>query len=369
MLRLAQPDLFRRAIDASQAQDLASELLVHIGHQFGFNLSDGYKPLRTAILSPGLEDAVVDRKFGYDGNEEEHDLGAVLVSAVFEAFRRVYQRKTYKLRGVLELYKQRLPPDAVHLLAEEATCLARRFLDIVIRAIDYCPPFHCSFGEYLRAMITADLDLMPEDPVGYREALITAFRRYRITVPDVPDLSEESLAWRPPESGQIVVPELDFRRLGLVFADGLCDWPIDDGGEAAQAAATAFGAAVCRAERADDFGLVEPSRSVFPPKIVSLRTLRRVGTSGDVRFDLVAEIVQKRRVREGWYLGGATIIVSSNGVVRYAVAKHIASKRRLKSQRDFLRTRSQDIRDAAWAEHSIFSARLQRRLHCRPSLA
>ena len=35
--------------------------------------------------------------------------GAVLVSAVFEAFRRIYQRKTDKLRGVLQLGQQRLP--------------------------------------------------------------------------------------------------------------------------------------------------------------------------------------------------------------------------------------------------------------------
>ena len=48
--------------------------------------------------------------------------------------------------------------------------VARRFLNIVIRAIDYCPPLHCTFGEYLRAIVTADADLVPDDPVGYREA-------------------------------------------------------------------------------------------------------------------------------------------------------------------------------------------------------
>lgn len=362
-LRFSQPDLVRQAIEGSQGKDLDSELLVDIGHQFGFDLIDGHKPLRTAILSPGLADAAVDRKLSYEGNDEEHDLGAVLVSAVFEAFRRIYQRKTEKLRGVLELYRQRLPAEAVHLLAEEATQLARRFLNIVIRAIDYCPPLHCTFGEYLRAIVTADTELVPDDPIGYRDAFITAFRRYRVTVPEVPDLSEESLMWRPPESGRITVPELDFRHLGLVFADGLCDWPVDDGGRAVKRAATAFGEAICRADRAHDYGLVAPSSSVLPPKIVSLRTLRRVGIGGDVRFDLVAEVLQKRRVREGWFLGGATVIVSSDGVVRYAIAKHLDSMRRLKAQRAFLRTQKKDVRDAAWAKHSIVSARLQRHIH------
>ena len=365
-LRFAQPELVRDAIEASQGDDLDSELLVQIGRQFGFDLIDGHNPLRTAILSPGLEDTVVERKYGYDDPaKEEHDLGAVLVSAVFEAFRRIYQRKTRKLRGVLQLYRERLPSEAVYLLAEEATQLARRFLNIVIRAIDYCPPLHCSFGEYLRAIITADTELVPDDPIGYREAFVTSFRRYRVTVPEVPDLGEDSLLWCPPETGRIAVPELDFRHLGLVFADGLCDWPVDDGGRAVTRAATAFGKAICRSDRARDFGLVAPSRSVLPPKIVSLRTVRRVGISGDVRFDLVSEVVQKRRVREGWFLGGSTVVVSSDGAVRYAVSKHLDSKRRLKAQRDYLRTQGQDVRDAAWAEQSVVSARLQRNIHRR----
>ena len=74
---------------------------------------------------------------------------------------------------------------------------------------------------------------------------------------------------------------------------------------------------------------------------------------------------QKRRVREGWFLGGSTVVVSSDGVVRYAVAKHLDSKRRLKAQRDYLRTQEPEVRDAAWAEHSVVSARLQRAIHRR----
>jgi hypothetical protein len=365
-LRFSQADLVRQAIEDSQGKDLDSRLLVEVGHQFGFDLIDGRNALRTAILSPGMDSTQVERKYSYQGNSEEHDLGAVLVSAVFEAFRRIYQRKTAKLRGVLELTRAtRLPAEGVHLLAEEATRLARRFLNIVIRAIDYCPPLHCTFGEYLRAIVTADTDLVPDDPIGYRDAFVTSFRRYGITVPEVADLSEESLLWRPPEMGELVVPELDFRELGLVFADGLCDWPTDDRGRAVTRAANAFGRAICRPDRAHDFGLVAPSRSVKPPKIVSLRTLRRVGIGGDVRFDLVAEVVQKRRVLEGWFLGGSTVVVSSGGKVRFAISKHLDSKRRLLAQRQFLRRQKRAVKDAAWAEHSIVSARLQRTIHCR----
>ena len=43
-----------------------------------------------------------------------------------------------------------------------------------IRALDYCPPVDITFGEYLRALITADADLVPDDDRGYRVAMIGA---------------------------------------------------------------------------------------------------------------------------------------------------------------------------------------------------
>ena len=49
-------------------------------------------------------------------------------------------------------------------------------LNICIRALDYCPPVDLVFGEYLRALITADADLVPDDKHGYRTAFIEAFR-------------------------------------------------------------------------------------------------------------------------------------------------------------------------------------------------
>ena len=46
-----------------------------------------------------------------------------------------------------------------------------------IRALDYCPAVDITFGEYLRALITADIDLVPEDPLGYRVAFMEAFQK------------------------------------------------------------------------------------------------------------------------------------------------------------------------------------------------
>ena len=43
--------------------------------------------------------------------------------------------------------------------------------------LDYCPPVDLTFGESLRALITADTDLSPGDDDSYRLAMIAAFRR------------------------------------------------------------------------------------------------------------------------------------------------------------------------------------------------
>ena len=56
--------------------------------------------------------------------------------------------------------------DLQAVLAEKASKLASQFLTMCIRAIDYCPPVDMTFGQYLRAVITADKDLVPGRSVG-----------------------------------------------------------------------------------------------------------------------------------------------------------------------------------------------------------
>jgi hypothetical protein len=89
--------------------------------------------------------------------------------------------------------------DLVHRLAGEASEIAEHLLHICIRALDYCPPNDITFGSYLRALITADLDIAPEDENGYRLGLIEAFRARGIFPDRVNTLSIESLKWNKPE--------------------------------------------------------------------------------------------------------------------------------------------------------------------------
>ncbi|MFN0099097.1 MAG: peptidase M4, partial [Gemmatimonadaceae bacterium] len=281
-LHFTQRDVVAAAIERTQGR-VDTDQLAAIGRQFGFELIDGRSPLRTAVHTGGWDEAVPS-SLTYAANHEEHDLGAVLVSACFEAFRRIFEMRTARLRRVFAPYQGRLPSEGVDLLAGEACQLARQFLNIVIRAIDYTPSSHCTFGEYLRAMITADADLVADDPWAYREAMVTAFRRYGVTVPDVDDLSEESLLWDQPDR-PIVVDELRFSQLRLDCTDGLIQWSdksrqID--------AAEALGRVVCSSEHGRACGLARPGGKIQPPRVMSLRTLRRVSPDGRVNFDTVA---------------------------------------------------------------------------------
>lgn len=356
-LHFSQPEVVAAALDQTQGY---VDPLADIGRQFGYELLDGHHPLRTAVHSETPDDHPIGSEHRYDSHKEVHDLGAVFASAVFEAYRRIFQRKTGKLRRALALYQNRLPSEGVDLLASEACKIAEQFLDVLIRAVDYCPSHHCSFGEFLRAMITADFDLVPEDTWAYREALVSSFRRFGITVPDVQDLSEAALRWQEPTT-PVYIDALRFETLGLRSTDGLLAWP-DQRNSRAQAA-EALGNVVCTDAMGETFGLARPAGQIDRPRIMSLRTLRRISPDGRINFDIVAEIVQKRRVREGWFFGGATLVIGADGLVRYAIAKNIGSERRLKAQRAWLKTQDIWTREAAWADSSDASASLLKRIH------
>jgi hypothetical protein len=70
---------------------------------------------------------------------------------------------------------------------------------ICIRALDYCPPVDLTFGDYLRALVTADVEYSPEDEEGLRFALLESFRSWGIVPDDINTYSIESLMWQPIE--------------------------------------------------------------------------------------------------------------------------------------------------------------------------
>jgi hypothetical protein len=137
----------------------------------------------------------------YGTETECHARGAILVAAVFDAFLAIYETRTADLLRLASSGTGGLPggaihPDLVGRLSEEAAKASQHVLTMCIRALDYCPPVDLTFGDYLRALITADFDLIPDDPYGYRIAFVEAFRRRGIYPRDLKSLSVDALRWR-----------------------------------------------------------------------------------------------------------------------------------------------------------------------------
>lgn len=136
---------------------------------------------------------------------EPHARGGFLVAAIFDAFVTIYERRTSDLLRIARVQpgtrsvEGDLTLDLVTRLASEASKAADHVLRICVRALDYIPPVDLRFGEYLRAIITADHDLVPDDPMRYRIAFVEAFRKRGITVPGCISMAPDSLLWSAPD--------------------------------------------------------------------------------------------------------------------------------------------------------------------------
>lgn len=321
-----------------------------LAQQFGQTVGEGLA-LRTAI------DDDPKKPKRYDPVLEEHDLGSVLVSAVFDAFLTVFHRKTaryFRLAtgGTGVLPPGELPAELQTILAREASQLAAQFQAICIRAIDYCPPVDIEFGEFLRAVITADHELVPDDKWAYREAWVDAFRGRAIYPRDIDSLSEDALLWRAPTKTVAPIKDLTFAELKF---EGDPARPANAGELLRQAGV--LGRLVTLPENLEVFGLAPSGHprlgkdTVELPRIQSIRSSRRVGPDGQVVFDLIAEVTQTRKVRgrsgdRGFaFLGGAMIVIGPDGAVRYSVSKSVLNEARLQRQRKF---QSSDRGRALW---------------------
>jgi hypothetical protein len=273
-----------------------------------------------------------------DAGTEPHTLGSVLVSAVFEAFTTVVRRKAerlYAIAGVdIQMDSHAPLGDALmKALAQEASDVAGQFLNICIRAVDYCPPADMELGEYLRALLTADRELEQKDKWGFREALMRSFRRRCIFADHVPFLTEDAMVWRSPDVS-LQIPGLAFSELHFEGEPGQ-----PAGAKELTRQAHALGSFVTAPNHAKRFALIAPGAPLpknvvqaSPPTVESIRVSRRVAPDGRVLFDLVAEVTQSCTVRRSGDLfdlnGGSTIVIDPYGEVRYIIYKRFDSETR-----------------------------------------
>ena len=198
-------DVFNHQIAAIRGRLEDSCRLGAIGPQFGQAIGrpEGIRNALGTMDDKGAWHPRVPDSKDYTSKMEPHDRGAIVVSAVFEALKKIYESRSADLRRIATKGTGILPegdlhPDLVNRLAREASRSAQRVLEMVIRALDYMPPAETTFGDFLRAIITADYDIRPVDDENYRLAFVDAFRSYGILPSDVGTLSQDTLLWRAP---------------------------------------------------------------------------------------------------------------------------------------------------------------------------
>jgi hypothetical protein len=297
-----------------------------------------------------------------------HARGAILVAAVFDAFLAIYRARSADLYriytgGTGVLGEGAIHPDLVSRLAVEANRAASHVLAMCIRALDYLPPVDVTFFEYLRALITADADIVPEDRHNYRVAFAEAFRRrgiYPIDLdrpsPDTPrTLSVDTLRWQGLESGPIAGGEpaaLEAQYEAIVselkaYADA-CFYAkqrkalFDATQEHRRRLRTHLQKAFREVpEFAREVG-IEPRRTF---EVHELRRAMRVSPSGRHVPQAVVALTQslkvkadpKKGVPEHTFRGGSTLLVDlSEPQVTYRIVKRVASARRRARTAEFL---------------------------------
>lgn len=202
------PGVLRDQIARARGRLGGENLLGRLAQQFG--QSTGRRGgLRDAIGTVDTRDGVwrphVPDPQRLERTFQPHERGSVLVAAVFGAFLDVYRARSADLyriasEGTGVLRDGDIPPDLTNRLADEAARTAAYMLQMCIRGIDYCPPVGITFGDYLRAVVTADADLNPEDPYGFRLALVDSFRQWGIHPAGMTSMSIEALQWPTLES-------------------------------------------------------------------------------------------------------------------------------------------------------------------------
>ena len=293
----------------------------------------------------------------YNASDKPHARGSVLVAAVFDAFLQIYRRKSVTPIRLATAGSEVLPPgmlqgDLVDELARVATTVASQVLQMCIRALDYCPPVDITFGDYLRAVITADKDLVPEDPHGYRVAFASAFRARGIYPEGVRTVSVDTLCWEPPLA--------QFDMLGKVLRRMSLSWDLESDRHQAwnsskvnawrvhqwltnpQRVSDAELATLGLHRHADpDFQVQAKDGSqrtmdLRPIEVHSVRPLQRVGPDGQLLSQMVVELTQSLRSKEDEQFvirGGCTLILDlTKGVVTYMVRKRANQFTRMERQ-------------------------------------
>ena len=365
------PEILRHEIANTRGEIHTQEnLLGQMASQFG--RATGLRgALRDAI---GRFDPVAERwvphkpdPLEYETTLEPHGRGAILVAAIFDAFLSIYASRTEDLLRLYTGGSGVLPPGAIHpdlvqRLASEAQKTADHVLTMCVRALDYCPPVDLTFGEYLRAVMTADRDLFPDDDRNYRVAFVEAFRQRGIYPLDVRTLSVENLCWRRESEDELHpspaamkmfddLHQLTHDQLYARTRREIFDHERDTRVVLHDRLKKRFASKDDGAQDAEFFGLESGGSFEVHAAHVAVRT----DDNGESRYQLVVQLTQMSRVQvtdsndapRMPFEGGSTVIVDLKARrVDYCIRKPFGSTTRRARQLTFIEeTRGASLHD------------------------
>ncbi|MBI2698280.1 MAG: hypothetical protein HYX31_03795 [Mycobacterium sp.] len=361
--RLSYRDLVQRALQESKGDLREAGSLQDIAAQFGQGLGSG-KALRKALERDRRPTKITDVS-------EEHALGEVLVSAIFEGFYTTYERRTSDLiriatGGTGVLPKGDVHPDLIARLTSECVRTAQSVLTMCIRAFDYLPPADVTFGTFLRALVTADWELNPLDEAGLRAAIIDACRKRGIFAVEAGSLAVNALLLDRADERRWKHHERTFRdwvdlAVKVSIEEQREETPDgrEDPAHGALVRSTSLGQVLparidtgaepdrelvdsgrqLRKSISDWFNKLRPSErqhlGFLPNQSLTYPIFdlsRRVTSDGATRFGLVVQLIQTQVLevagKDRKLPSGVTLVIDVTGQVRFVIgAANVASRR------------------------------------------
>lgn len=367
------PEILESQIARTRGDLEAESMLGSLAVQFG-RARGGHGALREAIgrVENGVWKRSVPDPSQLQKQLTPHARGAILVAAVFDAFIAIYKTRVADLlriytSGTGVLPEGAIHPDLVRRLAMEAAKSARHVLTMCIRALDYLPPVDVTFFEYLRALITADYDVMRDDRYNYRLAFAESFRRrgiYPVNIGQpsedtVRTLSVDTLRWRGIDFSNFS-PDMLQKLEGLItglktFADN-CLY-LKDRKRLFNAARAERLALHCQLEDAfaalpqfaTELGLEIKAGKSF--KVHELRPAMRSSPDGRSLPQVIVSLTQsvivsaapQTRTPAFKFRGGATLVVDLTvPEVKYVIFKRIENAERQNRTAEFVRGAAAD---------------------------
>ncbi len=358
------PEFLKAEIQKNGANNLSDSLLVELARQFA-SATGSKSALRKAFTGSGVKRLSPDIL-------DEYLRGSILVAAVFDAFFITFKQRTCDLK-----------PDQVNRIAEEASSTAQLVLNTCIRAFDYMPPVDLTFGDYLRALFTADYELNLDGKSRLHDALIEAFAKRGIYPENVKP--GEPLIWEkaPDCFPRIQLAEMQkanqihWKETALASeenrstgdssseVEGVLEKLNGELKEEKGHLANCLHMWAKPKERARQLRL-DPS---LPVQVGGFHISVRE-KDGQHLTELIFQLIQHKDEVGGITLwGGTTFVTETDGHIRYVISKPLPSaddpeeaRRRREQQRAYMAAIGLDDRNMAYGDEDDLKARFKERM-------